>query len=355
MAFGTKLNQERIAMEDFNPDFLNNPDNITGFATKLEVRQPIVNMDAVYRKKAGKVKSEVLEIKEERTKEHIQFELKKAYMMLQLAYKMMGTLENAKLTTLANKKVVDNYYQNGMIQKSDVLYLEVRLGEIENQIRYAQSNILNASDYLFFLLNEEPKGRVFKPEEELEYQGNLLSEEPVLNPNRKDLQAWEKSLEAYDLMIKSSKSEFLPRLNAFGSFELYDDTFAQFDANGYWAGIQLSWNLFNGLRSKSQQVKLKTEKLKTQTEIEQYTKQSSLELHKAYRQVLDADNKVALAKLTWEQSNEAYRIRKNRYDQGLEKSSELLTSETMMAQKELEYHQAIFEYNTALAYYQFLK
>lgn len=354
-AFGSKLNQERITMMDFNPDNLNSPKSISNFATKLEIQQPIINMDAIYQKKAGQVKSEVLKIKTERTKEYVQFELKKAYMTLQMAYKMVETLENARTTTLANKKVIDNYYKNGIIQKSEVLYMDVRLKEIENQIQFAKSNVKNASDYLYFLLDEDYQNKVLKPTESLEYQENMVENNPTLNINRKDLQAYQKSLEAYDLMIKSSKAKFLPKLNAFGSFEMYDNKIAQFDANGYLAGIQLSWNVFDGLKAKSEQEKYKAELSKAQTEIQQYQKQSELELSKTSRQVQDAENKVNLTKLAWEQSKEAYRIRKNRYDQGLEKSADLLTSETQMSQKELEHIQAIFEYNTALEYYKFLK
>ncbi len=354
-AFGSKLNQERITMMDFNPDNLNSPKSISNFATKLEIQQPIINMDAVYQKKAGQVKSEVLKIKTERTKEYVQFELKKAYMTLQMAYKMVETLENARTTTLANKKVIDNYYKNGIIQKSEVLYMDVRLKEIENNIQFAKSNVKNASDYLYFLLDEDYQNKVLKPTESLEYQENMVENNPTLNINRKDLQAYQKSLEAYDLMIKSSKAKFLPKLNAFGSFEMYDNKIAQFDANGYLAGIQLSWNVFDGLKAKGEQEKYKAELSKAETEIQQYQKQSELELNKTSRQVQDAENKVNLTKLAWEQSKEAYRIRKNRYDQGLEKSADLLTSETQMSQKELEHIQAIFEYNTAVEYYKFLK
>jgi len=354
-AFGSKLNQERITMMDFNPDNLNSPKSISNFATKLEIQQPIINMDAVYQKKAGQVKSEVLKIKTERTREYVQFELKKAYMTLQVAYKMVETLENAKTTTLANKRVIDNYYKNGIIQKSEVLCMDVRLKEIDNQIQYAKSNVKNASDYLYFLLDENYQNKVLKPTESLEYQENMVENNPTLNINRKDLQAYQKSLEAYGLMIKSSKAKFLPKLNAFGSFEMYDNKIAQFDANGYLAGIQLSWNVFDGLKAKSEQEKYKAERSKAETEIQQYQKQSELELSKTSRQVQDAGNKVNLTKLAWEQSKEAYRIRKNRYDQGLEKSADLLTSETQMSQKELEHIQAIFDYNTALEYYKFLK
>jgi outer membrane protein TolC len=71
-------------------------------------------------------------------------------MQLQLAYKAVETLENAKNTTLANKKVIDNYFKNGMIQKSDVLYMDVRVSEIESQLQFAKSNVRNASDYIIF-------------------------------------------------------------------------------------------------------------------------------------------------------------------------------------------------------------
>lgn len=354
-AFGFKLNQSRITMEDFNPDFLNRPDNITDFSAKIEIQQPIINRDGVYQKKAGKVKSEVLKIKQQRAKEYLQFELNKSYRMLQLAYKMLGTLEDAKQTTLANKKVIDNYFNNGLIQKSEVLYMDVRVNEIESQIHFAKSNIRNASDYLFMLLNEDSTDKVYKPSEELSYESAMLDTDLNLNPNRKDLQAYEKSLEAYDWMIKSSKSKFLPRLNAFGSFELHDNKVHEFDGRGYLVGLQLSWNFFDGLKSKSEQATYKADYNRAQAEIKQYSQQSELELRKAYRQVSDADNKVVLTEKAWEHSKEAYRIRKNRYDQGLEKSADLLTAETVMAQKELEYHQAIFEYNVAVEYYQFLK
>lgn len=355
MAFGARLNQGRVTMQDFDPSKLNNPDNISNFATKLEVQQPIYNQDMAYQKKAGQVKAEALAIKAERTSDYIKFEIAKAYMQLQLAYKAVETLENAKNTTLANKKIIDNYFKNGMIQKSDVLYMEVRVSEIESHLQFAKSNVRNASDYIYFLLGEESNNRILKPTEKLDYQTYMLEETPKLNAARKDLQAYEKSLEAYDLMIKSSKSKFLPRLNAFGSFEMYDNKPYQFDSSGYLLGVQLSWNVFDGLKSKSEQEKYKTERIKAETELQQYTQHSQLEINKASRQVKDADNKVNLTKQALEQAKEAYRIRKNRYDQGLEKSSDLLVAETMMSQKELDYNQAIFEYNTALEYFKFLK
>ena len=81
---------------------------------------------------------------------------------------------------------------------------------------------------------------------------------------------------------------------------------------------------------------------------------SNLELSKVKRQLLDAKNRLSLAKLSVEQSKEALRIRKNRFTEGLEKTSDLLLAETKYAQKELEYYQTIFEYNYTQTYLDFL-
>jgi outer membrane protein TolC len=63
---------------------------------------------------------------------------------------------------------------------------------------------------------------------------------------------------------------------------------------------------------------------------------------------------VSLAQLNVEQATVAYRIRQNRFEQGLEKTTDVLISETQKIQKELEYQQAVFEYNFTKEYLTFL-
>lgn len=118
--------------------------------------------------------------------------------------------------------------------------------------------------------------------------------------------------------------------------------------------IQLSWNLFDGYKTIGKTEKAKADFQKAEVEADQYKKQSQLELSKTVRQLKDAENKVNLSKLALEQSQEAFRIRENRFKQGLEKTTDLLLSETQMAQKELEHLQAVFEYNFTKSYVQFL-
>lgn len=354
MAFGSKLNQEILTQADFNPALLNDPSQVQNYATRIEVLQPILNADGFFERKAAKSKMEAYQLQTERTKEYLELEVNKAFMQLQLAYKAVEVLEKANSTAQANLNLVNNYFKQGMLQKTDVLDVQVRVNEITNQLSYAKSNVRNASDYLAFLLNEDTKGGIYKPVENLENEINTSLENAQLSTSRKDFLAMEKSTEAYKNMMKSGKMSFLPRLNAFGTYELYDTEIFQFGANGYTVGAQLSWNLFDGYKSIGKFEKSKVEFQKAETEAEQYKKQSQLELNKTNRQLTDAQNKVALSKLAFEQTQESFRIRQNRFAQGLEKTSDLLMTETQTAQKELEYLQAVFEYNFTKMYLEFL-
>lgn len=355
MAFGTRLSQKRIKQEDFQPDLLNHPNSISDFATQLTVQQPIINVDGMYQKKAGQSKAEALRMKSIRTKERMEFELKKAFMGLQLAYKVKQTLEEALSTVAAHQKLVQDYLDNGMVQKADLLDVEVRLTEIRNQLHQAESGILNASDYIFFLLNEDGEGKVLRPEKDLQLEEFPTEYPASLNEDRADFLAYQKSIESYSFMSKSAQAKFLPRLNAFGSFGLHNRKIGTFRNEGYMAGIQLSWNLFDGLKANSERKTYLANQDKMQTEFELHLKSSELELQKTYRQLSDARNSVALAEQALRQSEEAYRIRKNRFEEGLEKNTDLLEAESKVDAKKLAYQQAIYEYNTTLTYYQFLK
>ena len=352
MAFGSKLNQEILTQNDFNPALLNDPSQIENYATKLEIQQPLINLDGIYQRKAAKSKMEAMSLKTERTQDYLVFEVDKAYMQLQLAYKAVAVLEKALEAANANKKLADDSFKQGYLQRADVLNVEVRVTEVQNQLQTAKSNVQNASNYLSFLMNDDTYV-VYTPTDELTIATFTL-EDKMVSENRSDIKAMQLASNAYEAMNKADKMAFLPRLNAFGSYELYDDKIFQGDANGYLFGAQLSWDVFQGSKRFGKVQKSKAEFEKSKLEYKQYVSQSNLELNKAKRAFLDADNKLKLTTLALQQSEESLRIRTNRFKEGLEKTSDLLIAETQYAQKQLEYYQTIFEYNYTQAYLQFL-
>ncbi len=353
MAFGSKLNQEILTPSDFNPDLLNNPGQVENFATRFEIQQPLINMDGFYQRKAAKSKMEAQALQIERTSDYYAFEVEKAYMQLQLAYKGVDVLEKALETANENKTLAENSFKQGYLQRADVLSVQVRVNEVKNQLQTAKSNIANASNYLSFLMSDT-NNVIYKPSDSLQIGNFGVMNSEVISENRADIKALQLATNAYETMNKADNMSFLPRLNAFGSYELYDDQIFQGDANGYIFGAQLSWTILDGTKRFGKSQKSKAEFEKSKLQYEQYVSQNQLELNKAKRMLTDAENRLNLTKLALEQSEESLRIRTNRYEEGLEKTTDLLLAETQYAQKQLEYYQTIFEYNYAQAYLQFL-
>jgi len=353
MAFGTKLNQGILTPEDFNPDLLNNPNEVTGFATKFEIQQPLINLDGFYQRKAAKNKMDAVALQSLRTKDYLTFEVEKAYMQLQLAYKAVEVLEKTEEAVLENKKIAENSFKQGYLQRADVLSVDVRVSEVQNQLQSAKSAVQNASDYLKFLMNEKEVATLI-PSDSLTIEAISVKNTTTLSEERTDIRAMQLTTEAYASLYKANKMAFLPRLNAFGSYELYDQNLFQGSASGYLVGAQLNWNLFDGYKNVGKTQQSKAQHDQSLLEYEQYVSQSNLDLNKAKRMVSDAENKLKITSLAVDQSKESLRIRTNRFKEGLEKTTDLLLAESQYAQKQLQYYQTIFEYNYAFQYLQFL-
>ncbi|UJH68758.1 TolC family protein [Allomuricauda sp. SCSIO 65647] len=352
-AFGSKLNQEVITQADFNPQLLNDPNNIENFATIVSVQQPLINVDGFYRRKAAKSTFEAKELQFKRTKEYINFEAHNAYMQLQLAYKMVAVLTKADRTAKANKKQTKDYYDQGLIQKADWLMAQVRASEVNDQLRQAKSNLQNASDYLGFLMNADP-GTGYEPQAELLPTPTETEERSATLENRADIKAMQKAAAAHTANYRAEKMTFLPRLNAFGSYELYDQDVFGTNAEGYTFGASLSWDIFKGAQRFAQTKKGKAEADKAELQLAEYRSKSIMELQRAQRLLADAKSKLSSSELALEQAEETLQIRTNRYKEGLEKTTDLLMTETRYVQQELAYYQTVYEYNYAKAYQSFL-
>lgn len=348
-AFGFKLQQKNIAPSDFNPDLLNHPNATPDFTTKLEVQQPLINMDALYMRNGAAKQVEVYQLKTQRTNEYISFEVQKAYLQLQLAYDAVAVITDAITTTKAVFNFSNNYYKQGLIQQSDVLNVQVQLAGLENNLAQAKSNIANASDYLSVLMGQ-PLGTVYTAAQTA-FASTV--KDSVAN-TRADFVAMQKAIEASNLMIQSSKMSYLPRLNTFGSYQLNDSRMLGFGAGAYLVGAQLSWHIFQGNKTKNTIATQTLERNKLVAQLAQQKEQSNIELSKTQRSIIDAQTAISKQKLAIEQATESLRILQNRYQQGLVNTTDVMMASTQLSQQKFALAQAIFQQNLDKAYAQFL-
>ena len=350
--FGFKLQQRTVTATDFNPNLLNHPSGTSDFTTKIEAMQPLINLDAIYMKKGAQVQVESYQLKTKRTQEYLIFETQKAYHQLQMTHQAVAVLEEALSTAKSIYDFTNNRVLQGLIQKSDLLNVEVQVLSIENNLNEAKANVLNASDYLSVLMNK-PTGILYKTYEIKQVQ-SLEKLELEAPQNRADFLALEKAIEAAGLMLKASKMKYLPRLNAFGSYQLNDKNFTAFNASSYLVGIQLTWNIFDGNNIKRQIAGLKLEQDKLGVQLHSMQQENQMLLDKSYRDLANALFKIKQQNAAIAQADEALRILQNRYEEGLVNTTDVLTAQTQLSQQKLMLVQAIFSNNISQAYIQFL-
>lgn len=348
-SFGFKLKQEIVTQADFDPATLNDPGRIDNFNTKLEVQQPLLNLDGIYARKAAKNQYEAMSLQTQRVKANIRYQVKKAYFMLELAQNAVGVLETSvKVAEDALKLTKDNEAQ-GFVKHADVLEAMVRVDDRKNQLLEAENNLQSANEFLAHLLGVDLNTPIETTDPMIQSPALAVwqASETTIE-SRSDVQAIQKQIQGAENMLKSEKMKFVPRLNAFGAYEWNDSKLLGTSANNYLVGASLSWNLFGGYKNVGSAQHAKAQLQEAQYNYEDYLSQSQIQLNRAKRDVELKYQQVESGKLAKEQAAESFRIRSDRFAQGLEKTTELLMAEALSSQKNLEFIQSIYNYKEAV-------
>lgn len=348
-AFGFNLQQGIVTAADFDPSKLNNPSLTKDFGSKIEVMQPLINPDLFYQRKAAKKGKEIAELQKMRTSEYVAFQVKQTYMELALAYDAKEVIDRALATSAEGLKRAQSFYDEGLIQRTDLLDAQIFNSKLETDLSQATNSIQDISDRLSLVMGTETG---------IQYTIDKVTETAEAdfsyNDHRTDFVAMNKAIEAQTMMKQASKMNFLPKLNAFGSYQYNDSKFAQFDKGSYLVGIKLSWNIFNGMRDKRSINISNYEIQRLNSQLSQQKDEAKVELMKSTRALETLTKETVNNQLMVEQAREALRILQDRYSEGLVSTTDLLRSQTQLAQTELALTQSIFKKNVTKAYIELL-
>ena len=209
------------------------------------------------------------------------------------------------------------------------------------------------SDYLSLLMGQK-HGVVYTADSMMWTESVVARQNTQIAATRSDFLAMQKAIESSDLMIRANKMSYLPKLNAFGSYQLNDSRMFGFGAGAYLAGVQLSWDIFKGNTTKNTIATQTLERSKLSTELARQKDQSQLELDKAFRDIADAQFSIKLQELAVSQASEALLILQNRYQQGLVNTSDVLMASTQLSQQKFALAQAVFNTHVTEAYVELL-
>lgn len=338
-AFGFKLNQEQVTQADFAPDVLNNPDVISNFNTKVQVMQPLFNYDASMAKDQLQYQTEALTQQQVHTLHYLQLQVKNTYTQLQFLYATQEVLQASEATMQAHEKIVLNFIEQGLAKTSDHLAIQVKLKEIENQQLQTTNGIQQLSAYLAYLIGDESKS-IYQPTNSISENTMMVFTAPdSISSSRADLQAYQQGILAQQVGVNITKAQQIPRLNAFGEFNLNDASPIGFGGQNFMVGFSLTWKLPLGKQVSSQVNSQQIALEKSQLALNEAKQKGNMQLQQAIAQQQLYEAQLANMTTSLALAEEQLRITQNRFQEGLEKSADVLLAENQRAQVQLNIQQ----------------
>jgi outer membrane protein TolC len=347
--FGFKLKQEVVTQADFNPSRLNDPDAYDNFTTKFQAQQPLFNADAIFQRRAVKKQLEAAKEQMEGTIQHVRYQVKDTYYQLQLMDQQYEVITKSLAMARENERQAKNYYEQDMINKADYLAAKVRVLELESRQSKVKDQLQTVQDNLRYLLNIDEEVKIVATDS-LQMRAGVSDDMiDAENATNSRLEAMQYRMASAEEMLRSSKFNFIPSINLFGSYELNDEVPFGTQGDSYMIGATLKWNLFSGFKNVGKVMESKAQLKKAELAYESSLFKNKMEIQQAQRSLDQAKEQLRFAESSVEQAAEDFRIRNNRYDQGMEKTTDLLQAETKLLQSKLQRLNALYQYNLSLA------
>jgi outer membrane protein TolC len=353
-AFGTRLRQRQFTQADFALNALNFPQPIGNFSARfsgswmafdsLKTQKEIHRADLTRQSALSSAKA---------VDQQIVFRVVGAYQQVLYAQREIDVAQHEQETAAALLTSVDEHVKAGLAVESDRMSAEVNVAARKQELIAAQGDLELAWAQLREAMGDpELKATELKPIEPHTFPQNPLEEElATAEKARPDLAALGQQQSAQASAVGAAKSDFGPRVSAYGNWEEDQSSFAGSGGNNWVAGVQISVDILP-LGRRAQLSRESAAKQKIDAQVTASQQHLRLEVSQAHIHQKTAELSLETARAAMDQSAESLRIVKNRYGAGLATITDLLRAEDAERQSQSNYWHAV--YGNAMAYTELL-
>lgn len=281
--------------------------------------------------------------------EELSIEVIELYAALYKSQEMAKLYEENKKT--AHQRTTDfaAMVDNGLLAKNDLLKAQLQEANVELMHANALKNI-SIFNYELTLLLGFSESTLIEFDIESMKKELALSQTMKLEANRFDLLAAQSQEKAAQTGIKIAKGNYYPTLTLMGGYIAFDLKDVITVNNAVNLGVGFSYDIAS-LFKNGKEVKLAKAKAalaqKATTLLEEHIKS---EIHKATENYQYALKQSVVYQKSLEQSIENYRIVKDKYDNTLASTTELLEADDQQLQSKINF--SLSQAEVALKYYQ---
>lgn len=333
--FMMKLDEGRFAATDFAINNLNNPSAQHDFKTVLAVQQPLFVPSLAPLKELAVKDAEKSELGLEAARQDTAFQVFYTYLEVQKADAQLKAADKAVADARENMRLATVRTSAGVGLKSDELRSRTHLSMVEQQHISIRNNLVLAKMKLALLIGL-PESKLY---EISGFQENIavpaMSDTVISEAldTRVELKQSHVDLGKSNAALKLAKSEYLPTVGAFASYQLNaQDVPFTADNSAWTAGVSLKWQLFDGFRTNSERKRALAGQAAAREMLESATKDVRYQLKESYIRRDEAGKRLEVARHALQDAEETVRLLTKRYENSLATLVELLDAQTALNQ-----------------------
>jgi outer membrane protein TolC len=288
------------------------------------------------------------------TKEEVAMQVINFYASL---YKAQKTVELLRENQKSAQQRVDDFLElekNGIIPRNDLLKSQLQVSKVQLPLDRAISDLNIVNFELASLLKMDPKTKLEIRESDFaNFQMDNIptNEEPAL-ANRKDLAAIQLQEKASIANVQIAKSGYYPTISIIGGYTALDLKNVITVQNAMNIGVGVSYDL-SGILKNATNVKIAESKaLEIQNSQEMLTDYIKIQVQKAIEDYDLALKQNLVYNQAVEQASENYRIIRDKYDNGLSDTNDLLEADVEQLSSNI--NRTLAKANVIQKYYELL-
>jgi len=332
--FGFKLQSREATFGDFGfADFLNPPPGTTDplvvqpkdlnypkarnhFQEKIQYQVPLYVGGKL--NKYGQIAQKMAEMsrldKQKVVNEKV-FQTRKTFYDIALVNSYIKNLKIILNNVEELEDTVANMVKEGYALDIDLLQVKSKKADVLRMLNQAKLNRDLAYQFLSFLVDDKVESVAIADKD---VPMPVMSMEEMLNRNI-DIQKAKMGLKITDLAVGVERASFYPQIGAFAEYGSADDQFMNdfSDKDAYTVGVQLKWNIFNGLIDKSKYEKARVQNLKVRHQVELAKKGIALKIDKIITEIKSKEYDIKSLQEKVKLARRVYENYYNRYKEGL--------------------------------------
>lgn len=286
---------------------------------------------------------------EKHTKEEIGLQVVELFSSLYKAQQMTDLIEDNLKSAEQRVKDFTAMEENGLIARNDLLKAQLQQSNIQLSLDNAKKNTAVANFKLITLL-KLPENTEVEIDIEAVKRDMLSNQGNVSLGERNDLKSLELKKAAAESGIKIAKSNYYPSLSLTGGYIAFDLNNVLTVTNAMNVGVGVSYDLSNIFKN-GKQVKLAQSKAKeTEIAVSLMNDQVKEEVFQAQENYKLSQKQSLVYDKAVEQASENYRIVKDKYDNSLSNTNDLLEADYEQLQAKI--NQALSKADVAQKYYE---